>query len=915
MERRWNVRAGEAGVPRENPQASGIVQQDSGVRGSGSGPAGDRGSSPDLLDARRARCPLRQAAHTERKQVMLLDELNDDFASFSHADSTPPLNQRSEFYWLTVFGARPRGRRSDFMVPQSTLCKSRNSKESSVEKAATAPLVSLPGRECCYCKQLLATRAMNNKRKRWSVEGRAEWKGVGEREGRLQPFKTARGIVRRGAPWPGVGEAYRLAGRERPGLRSKAPLKNWTARPPGIRPSFINPLLLRLPHPPPRSRRGDITACFASRRKTLFQARVPLLVLRRRLHDASTPNGSSKQKRNDDETPFTDPFLVAIGFNMHTRSSSLPQSLLHCDGNGLSRLVHCFLVFGALFSHLDFTVPGAVFHRSGKGDIAVCFEYAIAATCKALIWHDVFSSTYGDMEQRRNATAREKGYARENTLTSGIVWRDSHMRKFRERTRAGIDTGGILLRLRANTLRLQGKKIMHSDVHRGKEGLGSHGLHFGAMATSLSVLRASLNYGERGKNRQEKHIAANCLGNVVFALTCCKDGSCLAADWWIKRRVASSGVRRTSFLVHMPVFRVSYHVPRYFRPGVWINRDARQQRDDGNPCRTHVVTTQRFNVAFRSTRLNQADETLVNFQGLLLGDDPGFAGGEPRSMPPTMQRSAQKACEILSLQVILQHYQPADVLISAVCVCSSVANTKKAKNETRNSSVSKSKAARHAMSARYGNLVLYWLNSKCRFHGEAFSEILRYLLSAASTPQDSNFAVRSGLPLWLPTLVDAASPNADLGHEAFPAPQDINDFAANVTSKHQMDLTTDLNTCHVCVYLPVSASSAASERIITTPAWSGHQPDYIEGKRLTVTVMGEDKARDNMTPAIVSSTSGRQGADAGYGAVPVKGVAHEIASCYESGEQLQRYGVRPSSSRNISITVFVPYHSHTTLWC
>ncbi|KAJ8865868.1 hypothetical protein PR048_033391 [Dryococelus australis] len=45
---------------------------------------------------------------------------------------------------------------------------------------------------------------------------------------------------------------------------------------------------------------------------------------------------------------------------------------------------------------------------------------------------------------------------------------------------------------------------MQGDVHRGKEGLGSHGLHFEAMTTSLSVLRASLNYEERGKNRQER---------------------------------------------------------------------------------------------------------------------------------------------------------------------------------------------------------------------------------------------------------------------------------------------------------------------------------------------------------------------------------------------------------------------------
>ncbi|KAJ8895353.1 hypothetical protein PR048_000685 [Dryococelus australis] len=41
-ERRWNARAGETGVPRENQPASGIVQHDSHMRQSGSEPAGDR---------------------------------------------------------------------------------------------------------------------------------------------------------------------------------------------------------------------------------------------------------------------------------------------------------------------------------------------------------------------------------------------------------------------------------------------------------------------------------------------------------------------------------------------------------------------------------------------------------------------------------------------------------------------------------------------------------------------------------------------------------------------------------------------------------------------------------------------------------------------------------------------------------
>ncbi|KAJ8871817.1 hypothetical protein PR048_028157 [Dryococelus australis] len=75
---------------------------------------------------------------------------------------------------------------------------------------------------------------------------------------------------------------------------------------------------------------------------------------------------------------------------------------------------------------------------------------------------------------------------------------------------------------RANPLRQQGRKIMQGDMHRGKEGLESHGLHFGAMTTSLSVLRASLNYEEQGKNRQLRRESpcdreeAECLENMVL---------------------------------------------------------------------------------------------------------------------------------------------------------------------------------------------------------------------------------------------------------------------------------------------------------------------------------------------------------------------------------------------------------------
>ncbi|KAJ8888114.1 hypothetical protein PR048_007601 [Dryococelus australis] len=60
---------------------------------------------------------------------------------------------------------------------------------------------------------------------------------------------------------------------------------------------------------------------------------------------------------------------------------------------------------------------------------------------------------------------------------------------------------------------------MQGDMHRGKEGLGSHGLHFGAMTTSLSVLRASLNYEEQRKNRQERPFASEqqCYKGAVVA--------------------------------------------------------------------------------------------------------------------------------------------------------------------------------------------------------------------------------------------------------------------------------------------------------------------------------------------------------------------------------------------------------------
>ncbi|KAJ8894035.1 hypothetical protein PR048_006645 [Dryococelus australis] len=53
--------------------------------------------------------------------------------------------------------------------------------------------------------------------------------------------------------------------------------------------------------------------------------------------------------------------------------------------------------------------------------------------------------------------------------------------------------------LGANPLRLQGREIMQGYMPCGKEELGSHGLYFGAMTTSLNVFRASIKYEEQGK--------------------------------------------------------------------------------------------------------------------------------------------------------------------------------------------------------------------------------------------------------------------------------------------------------------------------------------------------------------------------------------------------------------------------------
>ncbi|KAJ8876001.1 hypothetical protein PR048_023909 [Dryococelus australis] len=89
-------------------------------------------------------------------------------------------------------------------------------------------------------------------------------------------------------------------------------------------------------------------------------------------------------------------------------------------------------------------------------------------------------------------------------LDCGYAWERAVRNVVTPKTLRIYPVGGILVHLRANHLRLLGRKIMQGDMHRGKEGLGSHGLLFGGMTTSLSVLRASLNYEEQGKNRPER---------------------------------------------------------------------------------------------------------------------------------------------------------------------------------------------------------------------------------------------------------------------------------------------------------------------------------------------------------------------------------------------------------------------------
>ncbi|KAJ8873743.1 hypothetical protein PR048_024577 [Dryococelus australis] len=64
---------------------------------------------------------------------------------------------------------------------------------------------------------------------------------------------------------------------------------------------------------------------------------------------------------------------------------------------------------------------------------------------------------------------------------------------------------------KANPLRLLGRKIMQGDMHRDKEGLGSHGLHFGAMTTSLSVLRA-----REKPSRKTLLQETECLENMIL---------------------------------------------------------------------------------------------------------------------------------------------------------------------------------------------------------------------------------------------------------------------------------------------------------------------------------------------------------------------------------------------------------------
>ncbi|KAJ8874010.1 hypothetical protein PR048_024850 [Dryococelus australis] len=83
MARRWNARAGETVVPRENPSASGIVQHDSHMRKSGSEPAADRTRIAAMGGERPSHCKKKR---TRPANVLMIGKA----AVAGRLDCSPP---------------------------------------------------------------------------------------------------------------------------------------------------------------------------------------------------------------------------------------------------------------------------------------------------------------------------------------------------------------------------------------------------------------------------------------------------------------------------------------------------------------------------------------------------------------------------------------------------------------------------------------------------------------------------------------------------------------------------------------------------------------------------------------------------------------------------------------------------------
>ncbi|KAJ8880386.1 hypothetical protein PR048_016855 [Dryococelus australis] len=110
---------------------------------------------------------------------------------------------------------------------------------------------------------------------------------------------------------------------------------------------------------------------------------------------------------------------------------------------------------------------------------------------------------------------------------------------------------GILLRFRANPLRLQGKEVMQGIMHRGREGLGSNGQRLGSLTTSLSVpIVKTITKKILGKNRQRQRWNSWFItkDERLVEIRCCiwasSSGGGLAERWRISPFIAHASPQR-----------------------------------------------------------------------------------------------------------------------------------------------------------------------------------------------------------------------------------------------------------------------------------------------------------------------------------------------------------------------------------